>query len=123
MESSRTFSTEADSTRERFEFAAVGGYGLLVVRSIRRHPVLFLAVWLGVVALTAAALAVMPRTYDVQTTLQVARNPAVTAVASKTAPKDVDAPTRIAAETVHRHENLVSLVQQTRLLERWNLRR
>ena len=122
MESSRTFSTEADSTRERFEFAAVGGYGLLAVRSIRRHPALFLAVWLGVVALTAAALAVMPRTYDVQTTLQVARMP-VNAVGSKIAAKDLDAPTRIAAETVHRHENLVSLVQQTKLLERWNLRR
>jgi hypothetical protein len=112
-----------DSTREPFEFAPLAHHALMVIRSLRRHPVLFFAVWVGVVALTASALAVMPRTYDVQTALQVARAPGTTAVASKVAPKEVDSATRAAAETVHRHENLVSLLQQTNLLERWNLSR
>jgi len=123
MESSRSFSTGADHSRERFEFAAVASYGLMVLRSLRRHPALFLIVWLGVVALTALGLAVLPRTYDVQTTLQVARSTPTTTVVSRTAQRDLDAPTRIAAATVQRHENLISLVRQTDLLNRWNLRR
>ena len=123
MESSRSFSTAADHTSERFEFAAVGGYVLMVIRSLRRHPAVFLAVWLGVVGLTAAGLAVLPRTYDVQTTLQVARSSPTTAVVSKTAQRELDAPTRIAAATVSRHENLISLVRQTDLVKRWNLHR
>ena len=122
MESSRSFSTATDHTRERFEFAAVGGYGLMVFRSLRRHPVLFLSVWMGVVALTVAGLAVLPRTYDVQTTLQVARG-RLSTVVSKTAERELDAPTRLAAETVQGHENLVTLVRQTNLLERWPLHR
>ena len=65
----------------------------------------------------------LPRTYDVQTTLQVARSTSSTAVASKTAQRELDAPTRIAAATVHRSENLISLVRQTDLLKRWNRRR
>ncbi len=123
MDSRRSFSTGADNTRERFEFAAVGGYGLMVIRSLRRHPLLFLGVWLGVVALTAVALAVMPRTYDVQTTLQVSESAPVAAIRAKTAPRELDAPTRAAAETVHRHENLVSLIRQTHLVDRWGLQR
>jgi hypothetical protein len=123
MESSRSFSTGTDHTRERFEFAAVGGYALMVIRSLRRHPALFLAVWLGVVALTALGLAVLPRTYDVQTTLQVARGTPSTPVVSKTAQRELDAPTRIAAATVHRYENLMRLVRQTDLVNRWNLHR
>jgi hypothetical protein len=112
-----------DSTREPFEFAPLAHHALMVIRSLRRHPVLFLVVWVGVVGLTAGALAVMPRTYDVQTHLQVARAPGSTAIESKMAHREVDAATRSAAETVHRHENLVSLIRQTNLLERWNLHR
>src|SRR5690242_18151950 len=124
MDSRRSFSTVADSTPEPFEFAPLAHHALMVIRSLRRHPVLFLCVWIAVVGLTAAALAVLPRTYDVQTALQVARAPGTTAAASKVAiAKEVDAPTRTAAETVHRHANLVSLIQQTHLLERWNLSR
>jgi len=62
MESRRSFSTAGEDSRERFEYAAVGGYGAMIVHSLRRHPFLFVGVWLAVVALTAGALAVMPRT-------------------------------------------------------------
>jgi uncharacterized protein involved in exopolysaccharide biosynthesis len=95
----------------------------MVLHSVRRHPWIFFGVWLVVVALTAAALAVMPRTYDVQTTLQVSRAGPIAALTNPKAPRELDAPTRAAAETVLRHENLVALVQQTKLLERWNLHR
>ena len=123
MESSRSFSTGTDHTRERFEFAVAGGYGLMVLRSLRRRPALFLSSGWGCLASTALALAVLPRTYDVQTTLQVSRGTPTTAVVSRTAQRDLDAPTPIAAATVQRHENLISLVRQTDLLNRWNLRR
>jgi hypothetical protein len=115
----------ADSTPEPFEFAPLAHHALMVIHSLRRHPALFLLVWVGVVGLTAGALAVMPRTYDVQTALQVAHTPGTTATVSKTnkEPREVDAATRTAAETVHKHENLVSLLQQTDLLARWDLHR
>ena len=122
MESRRSFSTAAEDSRERFEFAAVGGYGVMVVHSLRRHPWLFVGVWLGVVALTSGALAVMPRTYDVETTLQVSRSLPITALTTP-GPRELDAPTRAAAETVLRHENLVALIQQSDLLAQWNRHR
>jgi len=95
----------------------------MVFHSLRRHPWLFAGVWLGVVALTAGALAVMPRTYDVQTTLQVSNSLPIAALTTRTGPRELDAPTRAAAETVLRHENLVSLIQKSDLVDRWNLER
>ena len=100
----------------------MAGYGLMVFRSLRRHPARFLTVWLGVVALTALGLAVLPQTYDVQTTLQVARYTPTTTVVSRTARATWSAdPDRRRHGAAAREP--ISLVRQTNLLNRWNLHR
>jgi hypothetical protein len=42
---------------------------------------------------------------------------------NRTIPIDADAPTRLAAETVQRYDNLVALIQQTELIKNWPLHR
>jgi uncharacterized protein involved in exopolysaccharide biosynthesis len=105
--------------REQFEWAVVGGYALLIVHAIRRHKLLFALIWAGVVGLSLGLMAALPKTYDVQTTLQVSRAQVISALSSRSTPLESDAPDKRAAETVFRHENLVALVHQTDLVERW----
>ncbi len=83
----------------------------------------------GVVAFTAlltlgatgALLLVLPRTYHVDAQLLTQRNTVMPALGNpgRTVPTDANVPTRAAAETVLRHDNLLSLMKQTDLLNRW----
>ena len=61
-----------------------------------------------VLAMTAAAAVLLPRTYHVQTKLLAQRNAVMTALSNpgRAVPWDADAPTRAAAETVLRRDNL-----------------
>jgi uncharacterized protein involved in exopolysaccharide biosynthesis len=95
------------------------GYG---VRSVRRHLLLAVGITAAVVATTAGVLAVLPRTYYVETRLLAQRNAVMTALSnpSRAVPWDADAPTRAAAETVLRRDNLISLVTKTDLMREFD---
>src|SRR5438128_15409 len=92
---------------------------LLSLRSVRRRLVLFICVAGGMVLLAVAALAVLPKTYEVQTRILAQRN----AVLATRADSSQIEPTRAAVDTITSHENLRSLIQQTDLLHEWTLRR
>jgi len=109
----------APAPRTEFEWAFVGLWVLYVVHSLGRHKVLLAGIWLGVVALSLGMVAVLPRTYEVTTTLQAQRAAMISALGSGITAGDADAPEKQAAETVLRHDNLVALVGQTDLVHNW----
>jgi uncharacterized protein involved in exopolysaccharide biosynthesis len=115
----------ASESAELFDWELIGSYLVLVLHSIGRHRRLFLLVWLGIIAFSLGLMASLPKTYQVQTTLQAQRNQVLSALSNpgRAIPIDADAPTRLAAETVQRYDNLVALVQQTELLKSWPLHR
>lgn len=96
-----------------------------VLRSVRRHPWAGSGTALAVIALTVLGLVSFPRVYHVETELLAQRNLMMPALGNPTrsVPNEADAPTVAAAETVLRHDNLVSLVKETGLLTRWDLTR
>ncbi len=98
-----------------FDWQKVRRYAVLSLRSIRRRWPLFLFVWAGMVLLAAGALAVLPKTYEVEARLLTQRN-AVLAVRADSTQVE---PTRAAAETIIQRDNLYALMQQTELLQEW----
>jgi hypothetical protein len=101
------------------DFKAIANWVGFGKRSAKRHKRVIggLAAALG--ALAVVAIAVLPKTYHVETKLLAQKN---TALALKT-DNPADDPTRQAADTVLRRENLVALVKRTNLLKESKLRR
>jgi hypothetical protein len=92
-----------------------------VLHSVRRRKWAVLGVWALVVALTVAVLAILPRTYQVDAQLLTQRHTVMPALGNpgRTVPTEANVPTRAAAETVLGHDNLLSLMKQTDLLNQW----
>lgn len=107
----------AEPPKDDFELAPVGLWVLFVLHSMKRHKVALVAIWFGIVGVSLALVAVLPKTYEVQTTLQARRAPMISALGGVAA--DTDAPAKQAAETVLRRDNLVALVRQTDLIHNW----
>jgi uncharacterized protein involved in exopolysaccharide biosynthesis len=93
-----------------------------VGRSIRRHKLRMAATFLLALALTVGVAMLMPKTYRVQVKLLAQRNAVMTALSNpgRAVPWDADAPTRAAAETVLRRDNLISLIKKTDLVREWD---
>ncbi|HKC59988.1 MAG TPA: hypothetical protein VKB92_07875 [Myxococcales bacterium] len=105
---------------ELFDWVKVRRYLGFSLGSIRRRPFLFLLVAAGMALLAAAGLAVLPKTYEVESRLLAQTNP-VLAVRADSRPADL--PTRAAAETIIRRDNLHAMIQQADLLQEWPKRR
>ena len=118
MENMRNPSGESDAL---FDWALIGSYAMFVLHSIRRHKLLFLLVWFGIIGCSLGLMVSLPKTYRVTSTLQAQRNQIMPALSNpnRTIPIEADAPTRLAAETVQRYDNLVALIKQTELLKNW----
>lgn len=100
-------------------------YTVFVLRSVKRHKMLAASAVALVMGLTVAAVMLLPKTYHVQTKLFAQRNAVMAALSNpgRAVPWDADAPTRAAAETVLRRDNLISLISQTDLIKEWDRRR
>jgi uncharacterized protein involved in exopolysaccharide biosynthesis len=101
-----------------FDWAIVGWYALLLVHAVRRHLLLLALLWLGIVGASMVLMSLLPKTYEVQTTLQVLR-PAGLSSSSN----DADTQTKQASQAVLRRDNLVALIQQTDFIKKWPLNR
>ena len=103
------------------DFNQLADYALFVVGATRRHKWLGLSVCALVLALTGTLVTLLPRTYHVSARLLAQRNEVMTALSNpgRAVPWDADAPTRAAAETVLRRDNLIAIIKETDLLADW----
>jgi hypothetical protein len=106
---------------ELIDFEQVKNWARFVLHAVRRRKLLALAVALLTVGATLALLSVLPRTYRIEAQLLAQRNSVMSALSnpSRKVPFEADSPTRAAAETVMRRDNLLSLMKQTDLFNRW----
>ncbi|HEY4884803.1 MAG TPA: hypothetical protein VII08_14305 [Myxococcales bacterium] len=105
---------------ELFDWQKWRRYAMFSLGSVRRRPFLFAFVFCGMVLLAAGALAVLPKTYEVESRLLAQKNPVLAVRADA---NQMDQPTRAAAETIIRRENLQALISQTELVQEWPKRR
>jgi uncharacterized protein involved in exopolysaccharide biosynthesis len=100
----------------------VGGHALLVVHAIARHKLLFVLTWAGVVGMSLALVAALPKTYEVQTTIQVSPTQVISGLSGAAQPTPGTRSSALgtyAAETVLSRQNLIALIRQTDVMEKW----
>jgi uncharacterized protein involved in exopolysaccharide biosynthesis len=96
-------------------------YLRFVDSSLRRHKRLAAVTVILVLATILGVAQILPKRYHVQTKLLAQRNAVMAALSNpnRAVPWDADAPTRAAAETVLRRDNVVALIKQTDLMNEW----
>jgi uncharacterized protein involved in exopolysaccharide biosynthesis len=106
---------------ELIDLEQVGNWLRFILHAVRRRKLLALSIALLTVGATLALLSVMPRTYRIEAQLLAQRNTIMPALGnpSRKIPFESDSPTRAAAETVLRRDNLLSLMTQTDLMNHW----
>lgn len=114
-----------DTTADLFDWKLLAELAGFVRNAVRRHPFVVVGVFLAMAALAVGAVKGLPRAYYVEAKILTERNLLIASLVnpSRTVPRDDDAPTRTAYAQILRHDNLVSLVKQTRLVERWEATR
>jgi len=110
---------------ELVDFEQLKNWLRFVLHAVRRRKLLAVSIALLTVAATLALLSVMPRTYRIEAQLLAQRNSVMSALSNpgRPIPFDSDSPTRAAAETVLRRDNLLNLMKQTDLVNHWYRRR
>jgi uncharacterized protein involved in exopolysaccharide biosynthesis len=104
-----------------FDYPEFWNYVRFVLRAPRRHPWLAACVWLAVVSAAVVALMLLPKRYHVESQILAQRNQVIATLGNpgRAIPWDADAPTRAAPEIILRRENLVAIIKQTGLMDRW----
>jgi hypothetical protein len=90
-------------------------------RAIFRRRRLALAVFSVIAAGTLVAAVLLPRQYQAETKIMAQRNLVMPALGNprRSVPTDSDAPTLLAREAILKRENLVAIIKQTNLTDRW----
>ena len=104
-----------------FDFGLVRDYLAYTRRALRRRWLLGFGLFVAVVAVGVGVVALLPRTYHVQTRILAQRNQVIATLGNpnRTLPSEADSPTRGASETVLRHDSILTLIRQTNLVEHW----
>lgn len=99
----------------------IADYIGFVGRAILRHKALSAAAFALTLALTGLAASIWPESWEVEAKLLVQRNEVMSSLVNptRTIPREAEAPTRAAEEIVLRRDNLVSVIQQTNMMEEW----
>lgn len=113
------------TTADLFDWGLLLDIAGFVRNAVRRHRLVVAVVLLGMLGLALAAAKALPRTYYVESSILTERNLLIASLVNpaRTVPRDDDTPTRTAYAQILRHDNLVALVQKTRLAERWEATR
>jgi uncharacterized protein involved in exopolysaccharide biosynthesis len=92
-----------------------------VLRAPRRRPIITASAFTLVAVLGITAAITMPRTYNSQVKLLAQANLVVPALSNpeRRVPRDADSPTKDLADQILRRDNLVELVKETNLVERY----
>ena len=114
-----------ESGEEGIDFEAWRELLSFVFRAPRRHPVLAIFIFALVAGLGLGIAVTMPQLYNSTVRLLVQRDvvgPAITNPGLQI-PHDADNTTRTVAGTIMRRDNMISLVKETNLVERWHATR
>jgi uncharacterized protein involved in exopolysaccharide biosynthesis len=106
---------------EQFDWEKIAGYLRFVTGAIRRRKFLFVTVLLLTGGLTYGVYWLLPRSYHVEAQLLAQKNEVISKMAGR-GQQDAS-PTRAAAETVLRRDNLVALVQKSEVVAKWDTMR
>lgn len=102
-----------------FDYELLRDWVGFVLRGVRRHRVLAVLAFVSVMALGVLATAYFPRTYHVESKLLANRSQVIRALGNPRSSLQGDDPTRAAEETIYARDNLVALIRQTNLVQRW----
>jgi uncharacterized protein involved in exopolysaccharide biosynthesis len=110
-------SSSDEDEGESVDWEKIAGYGRFIVGALRRRW--WLAGGLAVmgVSLTYFVLWLMPRSYHVETQLLAQKQGVITGLAA--GGQDNNSPTRAAAETVLRRDNLIALLEKSEAAKNW----
>ncbi len=91
-------------------------------RAVRRRKGLVILAFMLAFGMTVAATFLVPKSYDVEVKLLAQRSAIIASLSNpgRTIPYDADAPTRAAAETILRRDNVIALIRQTDLINEWD---
>jgi uncharacterized protein involved in exopolysaccharide biosynthesis len=110
---------------EGLDLRKIASIVLFFLRAPKRRPLL--ATVVGVLVLTAAVLAavLLPRTYSASVRILVQHNPVLPSIGDPrhVMPADAQIPTKGVAAQIMRRDNLVALVNELGLVERWDVGR
>jgi len=92
------------------------------LHAVRRHRLLSRLLFCSVAGLSIAAAVLLPRGYQVITTISAQRNIVMPALDNprRAVPSESDAPTRLAAEAVMSRDNLEGIIRDANLLGEWS---
>src|SRR4029453_2006223 len=114
--------TRPPASHQDRHWAVVGGHALLVIHAISRHKLLFVLTWATVVGMSMALVATLPKTYEVQTTIQVSPTQVISGLSGVAQPAPgtkARTPGGSSLETILGRQNLIDLIRQTDLVEQW----
>jgi uncharacterized protein involved in exopolysaccharide biosynthesis len=96
-----------------------------VLRASRRRPKLAASAFVVIAALGATISATMPRTYNSQVKLLAQHDLVMPTLSNpnRVVPRDAENPTRNVTATIVRRDNLVALVKEANLLDKWHASR
>jgi uncharacterized protein involved in exopolysaccharide biosynthesis len=103
------------------DFRQIADYAGFVAGALGRHKIIAGVTFILVLAVTAAAAHFWPKTYHVQAKLLAQRYDRIAALDNpgRAFGPDTDVPSRSAEAAVLRHDNLVTVIKQTDLLNQW----
>src|SRR5215467_3534145 len=108
----------SQESADLFNYGQIKDYAIFVLRAAQRHKLIVAFVFALVIAASGAYLWALPRTYHVETKLLGQRNQVISslAVPSRAMPGEADAPARAAMETIKSRDSLLTLMDQTDLI-------
>jgi uncharacterized protein involved in exopolysaccharide biosynthesis len=104
-----------------FDVGSIRDYVGFLAGAVGRHKWLATGTFAAVLGVAGILAVLLPRTYHAHVKLLAQRNEVMTALSNpgRAVPWDADAPTRAAAETVLRRDNLLAIIDETNLTDDW----
>jgi uncharacterized protein involved in exopolysaccharide biosynthesis len=106
-----------------FDYALIRNVVGYVLRGVRRHKVLSAGVFVTTLVVGLGLSASWPRTFHAEARLLANQNQLIRALGNPRSSLPSEDPTRAAGEIIFAQPNLVSLIQQTNLMDHWDKNR
>jgi capsular polysaccharide biosynthesis protein len=112
---------EEDDEEEGLDLGAITDWVGYVFRGPKRKPRRFFVLLILGLALGVAIFMLYPRSYSTEVKILAQRNLVLPALGNpnRTVPREADNPTKNVGDTILQHDNLVGLIKQVNLVDRW----